>query len=114
MYLISFFIIFPLFTLISEKWTCDLFLHHCSVGSLIYGCFDYSEKGIFSNFQTCSSIEFWCDVVTIPNQSVIIFIFRSLRLFVVNLFADELVHEKEKYKYICDDLDMTFTELIGN
>lgn len=34
--------------------------------------------------------------------------------FVVNLFTDELVHEKEKYKYICDDLDMTFTELIGN
>lgn len=34
--------------------------------------------------------------------------------FVVHLFADELVHEKEKYKYICDDLDMTFTELIGN
>ena len=33
---------------------------------------------------------------------------------VVHLFADELVHEKEKYKFICDDLDMTFTELIGN
>lgn len=27
--------------------------------------------------------------------------------------ADELVHEKEKYKYICDDLDLTFTELVG-
>lgn len=26
--------------------------------------------------------------------------------------SDELVHEKEKYKYICDDLDLTFTELI--
>lgn len=40
--------------------------------------------------------------------------FLSPHLFVVDLFADELVHEKEKYKYICDDLDMTFTELIGN
>lgn len=27
--------------------------------------------------------------------------------------ADELVHEKEKYKYICDDLDQTFSELVG-
>lgn len=27
--------------------------------------------------------------------------------------TDELVHEKEKYKYICDDLDQTFCELIG-
>ncbi|XP_021928049.1 tropomyosin isoform X4 [Zootermopsis nevadensis] len=32
----------------------------------------------------------------------------------VDRLEDELVHEKEKYKYICDDLDMTFTELIGN
>ncbi|XP_063218457.1 polyamine-modulated factor 1-binding protein 1 isoform X3 [Bacillus rossius redtenbacheri] len=30
----------------------------------------------------------------------------------VDRLEDELVHEKEKYKYICDDLDMTFTELI--
>ncbi|XP_049791216.1 tropomyosin isoform X6 [Schistocerca nitens] len=32
----------------------------------------------------------------------------------VDRLEDELVHEKEKYKYICDDLDMTFTELIGH
>ncbi|XP_012349569.1 tropomyosin alpha-3 chain isoform X10 [Apis florea] len=30
----------------------------------------------------------------------------------VDRLEDELVHEKEKYKYICDDLDLTFTELI--
>ena len=30
-----------------------------------------------------------------------------------NIISDELVHEKEKYKYICDDLDLTFTELVG-
>ncbi|XP_011058807.1 PREDICTED: tropomyosin isoform X5 [Acromyrmex echinatior] len=31
----------------------------------------------------------------------------------VDRLEDELVHEKEKYKYICDDLDLTFTELVG-
>ena len=40
--------------------------------------------------------------------------FSHITCSVVHLFADELVHEKEKYKFICDDLDMTFTELIGN
>lgn len=44
-------------------------------------------------------------------------IFRVLvRLFIclinTHFVSDELVHEKEKYKYICDDLDLTFTELI--
>lgn len=35
-------------------------------------------------------------------------------IFMILCFlADELVHEKEKYKYICDDLDLTFTELVG-
>ena len=36
-----------------------------------------------------------------------------LRYYVFSFLADELVHEKEKYKYICDDLDLTFTELVG-
>ncbi|XP_057332429.1 tropomyosin Tod p 1.0102 isoform X6 [Microplitis mediator] len=31
----------------------------------------------------------------------------------VDRLEDELVNEKEKYKYICDDLDLTFTELVG-
>ncbi|XP_065334554.1 tropomyosin isoform X13 [Cloeon dipterum] len=31
----------------------------------------------------------------------------------VDRLEDELVHEKEKYKYICDDLDQTFSELTG-
>ncbi|XP_008544852.1 tropomyosin isoform X8 [Microplitis demolitor] len=31
----------------------------------------------------------------------------------VDRLEDELVHEKEKYKDICDDLDLTFTELVG-
>ncbi|XP_039291589.1 tropomyosin isoform X11 [Nilaparvata lugens] len=31
----------------------------------------------------------------------------------VDRLEDELVHEKEKYKYICDDLDQTFSELVG-
>ncbi|XP_018918191.2 uncharacterized protein [Bemisia tabaci] len=30
----------------------------------------------------------------------------------VDRLEDELVHEKEKYKYICDDLDNTFSELV--
>ncbi|XP_050523711.1 tropomyosin isoform X3 [Daktulosphaira vitifoliae] len=30
----------------------------------------------------------------------------------VDRLEDELVHEKEKYKYICDDLDQTFSELV--
>lgn len=34
-------------------------------------------------------------------------------LTTLRFLADELVHEKEKYKYICDDLDLTFTELVG-
>lgn len=34
-------------------------------------------------------------------------------LMTLRFLADELVHEKEKYKYICDDLDLTFTELVG-
>lgn len=29
------------------------------------------------------------------------------------LISDELFHEKEKYKAICDDLDSTFAELTG-
>jgi tropomyosin-2 len=28
-------------------------------------------------------------------------------------FTDDLFHEKEKYKSICDDLDQTFSELTG-
>lgn len=36
----------------------------------------------------------------------------ALNIFVLFSFADELVHEKEKYKYICDDLDQTFSELV--
>ncbi|KAI5696440.1 hypothetical protein M8J75_013061 [Diaphorina citri] len=31
----------------------------------------------------------------------------------VDRLEDELVNEKEKYKYICDDLDQTFTELVN-
>jgi len=33
--------------------------------------------------------------------------------FVRYLFVDELVHEKEKYKAISEELDQTFQELSG-
>lgn len=45
-------------------------------------------------------------------SKVLLFQYLSQHFFCCQFFADELVHEKEKYKYICDDLDMTFTELI--
>jgi hypothetical protein len=36
-----------------------------------------------------------------------------LEELIVKLFSDELVHEKEKFKAISDELDQTFAEMSG-
>jgi len=40
-------------------------------------------------------------------------IYVNLTLFMYVMFPDELVNEKEKYKSISDELDVTFSELTG-
>lgn len=40
------------------------------------------------------------------------FIWTNLNFFFPS-FTDELVHEKEKYKSIADEMDTTFAELAG-
>ena len=68
------------------------------------------------NFWSCCTFYFWIsrsmnDLVEVTLEKKLIFPNDYFQFFI--FFADELVHEKEKFKAISDELDQTFAEMSG-